>query len=182
MTARSLPRSDYNNAVGATRPLVDCWESEQNSRIWDLQEVGVIDAHPGLLYDAYAHAAAFSHQCASKIAGGESASGTVRYHGTDMVTVAGPGRFVSTASAARDMLHIMEKAGEKKLKYWGFSYGTVLGTSFAAMFPDRVERLVSDGTNCPQTTIPTKSCRHSIISVILQDQQNVPSTRQVQTK
>jgi pimeloyl-ACP methyl ester carboxylesterase len=61
------------------------------------------------------------------------------------VAEAGPGKFISTASVARDMLEIMDKAGQDKLRYWGFSYGTVLGTTFAAIFPDKVERMVNDG-------------------------------------
>ncbi|KAG0652086.1 hydrolase [Hyphodiscus hymeniophilus] len=122
--------------VGQTVPRIDCWKSSQSGRIWNLQETPVLDAHPGAVYDAYAHTSAFSQQCALQIGGDRS---------SNSIEEAGTGRFVSTASTARDMLEIMEKAGQDKLKYWGFSYGTILGTTFAAMFPDRIERMVNDG-------------------------------------
>ncbi|KAK8229498.1 TAP-like protein-domain-containing protein [Phyllosticta capitalensis] len=35
--------------------------------------------------------------------------------------------------------------GAEKVQYWGFSYGTLIGSTFASMYPERVGRLVLDG-------------------------------------
>ncbi|KAJ4338850.1 hypothetical protein N0V95_007948 [Ascochyta clinopodiicola] len=45
----------------------------------------------------------------------------------------------------RNAVHTNYKPGKAKLQYWGFSYGTFLGSTFASMFPDRVGRVVLDG-------------------------------------
>ncbi|PGH15309.1 hypothetical protein AJ79_02474 [Helicocarpus griseus UAMH5409] len=55
------------------------------------------------------------------------------------------GSFLSTAFVARDMKRIIEAIGEDgKLRFWGASYGTLLGQTFAAMFPEYVDRMVLD--------------------------------------
>jgi pimeloyl-ACP methyl ester carboxylesterase len=52
---------------------------------------------------------------------------------------------VSTADVARDMDVLRKAVGDSKLSYLGFSYGTFLGTTYAALFPDRFRALVLDG-------------------------------------
>lgn len=53
--------------------------------------------------------------------------------------------FVDTESAARDMDILRAVAGDPKLNYLGFSYGTFLGATYAELFPENVGRLVLDG-------------------------------------
>ncbi|KAI0886732.1 TAP-like protein-domain-containing protein [Annulohypoxylon maeteangense] len=53
---------------------------------------------------------------------------------------------VGMAFAARDMMSIVDALDEGgKLNYWGISGGTAMGATVAAMFPDRIERIVLDG-------------------------------------
>ena len=95
------------------------------SKVWNMGDPGDIDSHPGVIYDRFTRATAESASCIAN-------SPEIIKH-------------VSTTSVARDMLEMVEKTGEKKLKYWGTSYGTMLGGMFAALYPDKVDRLVSDG-------------------------------------
>ncbi len=52
---------------------------------------------------------------------------------------------VSTIEAARDMDVLRAALGDSRLTYFGASYGTKLGATYAELFPERVGRLVLDG-------------------------------------
>ena len=52
---------------------------------------------------------------------------------------------VSTIEAARDMDVLRAALGESTMTYFGASYGTKLGATYADLFPDKVGRMVLDG-------------------------------------
>jgi pimeloyl-ACP methyl ester carboxylesterase len=52
---------------------------------------------------------------------------------------------VSTANVARDMDQIRAMLGESKLNYFGYSYGTFLGATYANLFPTHYRAMVLDG-------------------------------------
>ena len=59
-------------------------------------------------------------------------------------------RLYSTEQAARDMDAIRTAVGDEKLSYLGYSYGTLLGATYAQLFPRNVRALVLDGAVDPQ--------------------------------
>jgi pimeloyl-ACP methyl ester carboxylesterase len=57
-------------------------------------------------------------------------------------------RYVSTSAVAQDMLRYVDVSrnySDGKLWYYGVSYGTALGGTFASLYPDRVGRMILDG-------------------------------------
>jgi pimeloyl-ACP methyl ester carboxylesterase len=57
--------------------------------------------------------------------------------------------YFNTQQAARDMDLLRAAIGVEKLDYLGFSYGTELGATYIALFPNRVGRFVLDGAVDP---------------------------------
>ena len=52
---------------------------------------------------------------------------------------------VSTIEAARDLDVLRSALGDRRLAYFGASYGTKLGATYAELFPEQVGRFVLDG-------------------------------------
>jgi pimeloyl-ACP methyl ester carboxylesterase len=66
------------------------------------------------------------------------------------LTTAGPDlRYFTTDNTARDLDRIRQGLGQKKLSYWGQSYGTYLGAVYATLFKDRVGRMILEGNVDP---------------------------------
>ncbi|KAL4901450.1 hypothetical protein BDW74DRAFT_170163 [Aspergillus multicolor] len=118
-------------------PEVDCWPDHQEQRA----------QYERLFYGetAYASSTSLSEQFYAADFG-KACTPTVG--GTN-----GSAAFVSTPAVARDMLTFIKAeqraAGEAeedaRLSYYRFSYGTVLGATFAHLFPDSVGPMILDG-------------------------------------
>lgn len=57
--------------------------------------------------------------------------------------------YLTTTNVARDLDRIRAAVGDRKLNYYGFSYGTELGATYAHLFPRMVGRAVLDGVMHP---------------------------------
>jgi pimeloyl-ACP methyl ester carboxylesterase len=54
-------------------------------------------------------------------------------------------KYVNTPQTAADMNNILDALGQRDMIYWGFSYGTLLGQTYAGLYPERAKRVIIDG-------------------------------------
>jgi pimeloyl-ACP methyl ester carboxylesterase len=66
-----------------------------------------------------------------------------------------------TNNSARDMNEIRKALGEQKISYFGFSYGSELGATWATLFPDTVRAAVLDGAVDPNAGFAQSSIDQS---------------------
>lgn len=122
--------------VGQSGPNLDCFPNAPEAKAQVAATFGrPIDGQdPSSLSQEFAKAGAYGEWCSRVHEGGNA-------------------KYANTPANAEDMLNYVERAAvlsgnakeDAKLWYWGFSYGTALGATFASMFPDRVGRVILDG-------------------------------------
>lgn len=105
--------------TGASDPL-DCGTSPAAA-----VSVGVVPAAPGQPLPGTPLFTAMARACQSR--------------------AAATAPFVDTIDTARDMDRIRQALGLSKISFYGLSYGTVLGATYADLFPHRVATMVLDG-------------------------------------
>ncbi|KAL7817161.1 alpha/beta-hydrolase [Trichoderma gracile] len=55
------------------------------------------------------------------------------------------GKYINTPQVAADMNSILDAIGQEDMLFWGQSYGTLIGQTYAGLFPNRTARMVIDG-------------------------------------
>jgi pimeloyl-ACP methyl ester carboxylesterase len=113
--------------TGLTTPAVDCVDS--------FDEYVGLDSPPDTPEEKHAlidASQAFNDKC-------EENAGTIL-------------PYISTRASAADMNSIRLALGEEKITYFGFSYGSELGATWATMYPNTVRAAVLDGATDPLST------------------------------
>ncbi|OHE92579.1 hypothetical protein CORC01_12158 [Colletotrichum orchidophilum] len=138
--------------VQFTTPVADCYEDELARDTDGIQRlaIGPLDASPDAFRRQWARVQGYGRLCTEKLGNGSIIP------------------YATTASVVRDMVEMVDKIDElrteqaaasrpqqslelrkvkdvPRIQYWGFSYGSILGNTFASMYPGRVGRLIVDG-------------------------------------
>ncbi|KAK3377197.1 Alpha/Beta hydrolase protein [Lasiosphaeria ovina] len=109
--------------VNASRPAASCYASDADrQRLAGAVRAKRLVADSG---DLFAWTAGYVRACADELGA----------HGA----------FLNTPQTAADMNSILDALGQADMYYWGFSYGTLLGQTYAALFPGRARRVAIDG-------------------------------------
>ncbi|GAA3554199.1 alpha/beta hydrolase [Microlunatus spumicola] len=111
--------------VGDSEPAVSC-----DPTFAGYDRPRYVPASPALSEAWFAKTNAYTDACAKK-------NGPILDH-------------LTTVDSAKDMESIRKALGEKKINYYGFSYGTYLGQVYGTLYPKRLRRVVFDGTVDPR--------------------------------
>jgi pimeloyl-ACP methyl ester carboxylesterase len=109
--------------VTETQPSVDCHANQETQGIYSKPFVTPFNLDKDALI---AKDQQYIQQC-------------IDQNGTNVL------KYLSTENTARDMDQVRAAMGDSRLNYFGFSYGTFLGSTYASLFPNRYRAMVLDG-------------------------------------
>lgn len=66
-------------------------------------------------------------------------------------------RYISTEQTAHDLDAVRAAVGDDKINYLGYSYGTLLGATYAQLYAERIRAMVLDGAVDPQEDVVASS-------------------------
>ncbi|KAG9774618.1 hypothetical protein KCU88_g5405, partial [Aureobasidium melanogenum] len=157
--------------VNNSTPILTCFPDNFARQTWDLQvqAEGLLGSSEGSLRTAWRRARAYTEGCSSRHPG-QSENTTSNYleHVNTTPVAADMAQIIERHGEWREREGVKEaqeaafhgqhrdsrqsiiartkwQRGKEKFQYWGFSYGTLLGATFAAMYPEKVSRMVLDG-------------------------------------
>ena len=151
--------------IGASEPLMECYQDPAMVQSWAMRirGEGIINSSDAALGRLWSMTHAAGASCSASLQKhdiklyGSTASVArdmlelTERHGKwrDLEIRSQLGRGSCRVSTAQELPgHLQSlryRPNEEKILYWGFSYGSFLGSTFASMFPNRIERLVLDG-------------------------------------
>ncbi|CAD6589123.1 MAG: hypothetical protein ASARMPREDX12_003607 [Alectoria sarmentosa] len=155
--------------VNNTTPRLSCFPSPVSRDLWMLQSSaeGMIGSSEVAFSNIWARAEALGRGCSARVRESENEEEKLAFHMNTTPIIADMTAILELHGKWRDeqarkwmtshqsfltevqRSEIIErtrwKENQEKLLFWGFSYGTVIGATFAAMQPHRIERAVMDG-------------------------------------
>jgi pimeloyl-ACP methyl ester carboxylesterase len=144
--------------VNHTTPTISCFPDSAARERWDLQTTaeGLLGSSSGSLRSKWRRARAVADGCSRRLGKfGEHVNTTpvardvitiIDKHGEWLRSHQQTLRAASKPSCHPE--HYVQKpqnTTEEPLRFWGFSYGSLLGSTIASMYPGRIERMVLDG-------------------------------------
>ncbi|KAL1303080.1 hypothetical protein AAFC00_006524 [Neodothiora populina] len=155
--------------IGRTTPGIQCFPDSMSREAWGMQNeaLGLLGSSEDSFFRNWHRSRALAEGCSlrSKIsfdgpdAIGEHVNSSpvardmleiVERHAQWVEKQGRSAQIAHDLTSGRDVTQSIARRtrrnqGKEKIRYWGNSYGTLLGQTFAAMFPDRIDRMVLDG-------------------------------------
>ncbi|KLO17987.1 alpha/beta-hydrolase [Schizopora paradoxa] len=130
--------------INGTLPRVECFDSQTEQDIFGINTYTETLLQTGNLSDPF-DLEAFKKAVKEKDARNRVMASLCNERSGETMA------HVGTATVVRDLVSLYDalEGINEPINYWGFSYGTIVGSYLVNMFPDRVGRIIIDGVVDP---------------------------------